>query len=168
MFGPNARNLLRGVQSTLQLWIQAKGTSVRSEWPVSHPDTEETRHLRPKEEKPYRDRDCGSEKESRAWCHHAWRSHPFFALGRPSLIRLLCNPCCWSWEQPYQRDREAFYICIYCMDSLPAALFNFIFKDRDLGLMEKNRNRRPAPPARGPLGTSMDAQDQPSTEMSPL
>ena len=38
------------------------------------------------------DGDSGFEKESGGWCHHAQKSDPFFALGRPCIIRLLYNP----------------------------------------------------------------------------
>lgn len=50
---------------------------------------------------------------------------------------------------------------------LLAVPINSIFRDRDLQLTEENGNARPAPASpTGPLGTYINAQDQPDTEMS--
>lgn len=64
---------------------------------------------------------------------------------RHCIMRLLRNLCRLCSEPPYHRDDgEALYIRVYCLYYLPAAPVNFIFRDRDWRLIEKNRNTGPA------------------------
>lgn len=88
---------------------------------------------------------------------------------RHCIMRLLRNLCRLCSEPPYHRDDgEALYIRVYCLYYLLAAPVNFIFRDRDWRLIEKNRNTGPAL-ASGlrPRGPRIAACDQPSTETSP-
>ena len=90
------------------------------------------------------DGDGGFEKESGGWCHHAQKSDPFFALGRPCIIRLLYNPML-VLRADLSEGRGGIYVWICCLYYLPAVPINFIFRGRDLQLTEENGDVGPAP-----------------------
>lgn len=68
------------------------GRKPETPWPVRSPGHLRDHALLPEDGRSAVDGDGNLEKESGGWGHHAQKNDPFFALGRPCIIRLLCNP----------------------------------------------------------------------------